>query len=118
MDHFGEIWIIKADPGNIDRQRKRFSALIQPFSDQAADMFPDIAVQLHNKSVAFKYRYKLSRRHNALSRHRPAHKHLSAVNRIRVQVIFGLDIQHKLLLCQRCFHRIDNRLFPYNLLTQ
>ena len=116
-DHIHNFGIIKTYTRNIDGNRKYFSSLISPSRKQLACLFPDILIQLQDKTVPLKYRDKFSRRYHPAICCDPSHQNFCSCNGISLKFIFGLQIQHKLFVLQRILHIVDDALLLDNLLT-
>ncbi|MPM86388.1 hypothetical protein SDC9_133477 [bioreactor metagenome] len=51
-----EVRIIHVDARYVYRYRRGFQALVKPFAEHCADLFPHVIVDFSDKTVSFKYR--------------------------------------------------------------
>ena len=113
-DCLHQSWIIEADPGNVDRHRRRLFPLGNPSCKQLTGLLPDVVIQLGNESIALKDRNKFSRRDHAAFRLCPPHQHFRSTDPVVLQAVLRLQVKDEFLLVQRMPHMVDNLLFPHD----
>ena len=112
-----KIRVIEVDSGYVDRNWRRIPSLGKLTVYELADFLPHVIVQLRDKAVALKDRYKFVRKHDLTARLLPAHQCLRSVRSHLFQLVLRLEIDDKLLLCQRGIHLVNDMLFAEHFLS-
>ena len=87
---------------------------LSPIPKQGTHTLPYKLIQSGNKAILLKQRDKLSGRHKSPLRMNPSHQRLSPCHPFILHTVFGLKVNHKLILSQRRNDRKNLCCRPYH----